>query len=124
MEINLRHNHGPLEFLVGYTYAKSLDPSSSLAEAINPIDPGLSKALSAFDMRQNPVMSYKYQLPLDRLARRRNCLTQGWSVTGITRFSPGFPVTLFNNNDTSLLGTIPNGINNNGVDTPSVYPPI
>ncbi len=23
-----------------------------------------------------------------------------------------------NNNDTSLLGTIPNGINNNGVDTP------
>jgi hypothetical protein len=28
------------------------------------------------------------------------------------------PVTLLNNNDTSLLGTIPNGINNNGVDTP------
>jgi hypothetical protein len=24
-----------------------------------------------------------------------------------------------NNNDTSLLGTIPNGINNNGVDTPA-----
>jgi hypothetical protein len=31
-------------------------------------------------------------------------------------------VTLYNNNDTSLLGTIPNGINNNGVDTPSVAP--
>ena len=31
---------------------------------------------------------------------------------------PGLPVTLLNNNDTSLLGTIPNGINNNGVDTP------
>jgi hypothetical protein len=29
-------------------------------------------------------------------------------------------VTLYNNNDTSLLGTIPNGINNNGVDTPNV----
>jgi len=28
------------------------------------------------------------------------------------------PVTLLNNNDTSLLGTIPNGINNDGVDTP------
>ncbi len=25
---------------------------------------------------------------------------------------------MLNNNDTSLLGTIPNGINNNGVDTP------
>jgi hypothetical protein len=28
-------------------------------------------------------------------------------------------VTLVNNNDTSRLGTIPNGINNNGVDTPT-----
>ena len=31
-------------------------------------------------------------------------------------------MTLFNNNDTSLLGTIPNGINNNGVDTPDFTP--
>jgi hypothetical protein len=29
---------------------------------------------------------------------------------------------LFNNDDTSLLGTIPNGINNNGVDTPNYTP--
>jgi hypothetical protein len=40
-------------------------------------------------------------------------------LSGITRFSTGLPVTLYNNNDTSLLGTIPNGINNNGVDTPN-----
>jgi len=39
-------------------------------------------------------------------------------VAGIARFTTGLPVTLLNNNDTSLLGTIPNGINNNGVDTP------
>ena len=45
-----------------------------------------------------------------------------WSLSGITRFSTGMPVTLFNNNDTSLLGTIPNGINNNGVDTPDYTP--
>jgi len=31
-------------------------------------------------------------------------------------------VTLFNNTDTSLLGTIPNGINNDGVDTPDYTP--
>jgi hypothetical protein len=30
------------------------------------------------------------------------------------------PVTLFNNDDTSLVGSMPNGINNNGVDTPNV----
>jgi hypothetical protein len=122
LEINLRHNRGPLELLLGYTYGKSLDQSSSLAEPVNPIDPSLSKAVSAFDMRHNFVASYKYELPIDHIVHRRNRLTEGWSLTGITRFSTGFPVTLYNNNDTSLLGTIPNGINNNGVDTPNVAP--
>jgi len=122
LEINLRHNRGPLELLVGYTYSKSLDQSSSLAEPVNPIDPSLSKAVSAFDMRHNLVASYKYELPIGHVLHRRNRLTEGWSLTGITRFSTGFPVTLYNNNDTSLLGTIPNGINNNGVDTPNVTP--
>ncbi len=73
-------------------------------------------------MRQNFVASYKYDLPFTRLARRSNRLTAGWSLTGVTRFSTGFPVTLYNNNDTSLLDSSPNGINNNDVDTPEVYP--
>jgi hypothetical protein len=107
---------------VGYTYGKSLDLSSSLAEPVNPIDPSLSKAVSAFDMRHNFVASYKYELPIDRIVHRRNRLTEAWSLTGITRFSTGFPVTLYNNNDTSLVGTIPNGINDNEVDTPNVAP--
>jgi hypothetical protein len=120
LEIDLRHNQGPLELLAGYTYGKSLDQSSTMAEPVNPVDPSLSKAPSAFDMRHNFVASYKYELPTRHLLHRTNRLTDGWSLTGITRFSTGFPVTLYNNNDTSLLATIPNGINNNGVDTPNV----
>jgi hypothetical protein len=38
------------------------------------------------------------------------------SFSGITRFSTGFPVTLMNPNDTSLIGTFGNGINNLTVD--------
>jgi len=45
-------------------------------------------------------------------------VASGWALAGIARFTSGLPVTLLNNNDTSLLGAIPNGINNNGVDTP------
>jgi hypothetical protein len=119
LEASLRHNSKSLEVMAGYTYSKSLDDSSSLAEPVNPLYPGLSKALSAFDMRHNFVASYKYILPAERLFRRRNRWTEGWSLSGVTRFSAGLPVTLYNNNDTSLLGTIPNGINNNGVDTPN-----
>ena len=120
LELNLRHHSGPLEFLVGYTYSKSMDQSSSLGEAVNPLDFRLSKAPSAFDLTYNFVASYTYEMP--HLFHRHNRLTTGWTLSGVTRFNTGFPVTLFNNNDTSLLGTIPNGINNNGVDTPNITP--
>ena len=117
LQANLRYHRGGLEFLVGYTYSKSIDQSSSLAEALNPVDPSLSRAISAFDMRHNLVASYRYELPVHALLGRENRWTRGWSISGITRFSTGLPVTLYNNTDSSLLGTIPNGINNNGIDT-------
>jgi hypothetical protein len=65
------------------------------------------------------VVSYKYQLPVGSLLHRQDNWTDGWAVSGLTRFTTGFPVTLYNNTDRSLLGTIPNGINNDGVDTPN-----
>ena len=82
----------------------------------------LTKAVSAFDLRQNFVASYRYQIPFAALMHARNRWTTGWAVSGITRFATGLPVTLYNNTDSSLLGSMPNGINNNGVDTPYYVP--
>lgn len=122
LQINLRRSAGPLELMAGYTYSKSRDESSSLAEAVNPVDQRSSMALSAFDMRSNFVASYRYRLPIGRVLRRQTGWSEGWVISGLTRFTTGFPVTLYNNTDRSLLGTIPNGINNNGVDTPDFNP--
>jgi hypothetical protein len=122
LEVTLRHTSGHLEILAGYTYSKSLDQASNLGEEINPLNPALSKALSAFDVKHNFVVSYNYQLPFDRLFRISNRWTQGWAISGITRFSTGFPVTLYNYGDNSLLGTEPNGVNNFGVDEPQYTP--
>ena len=120
-EVNLRHHGRTSEFLAGYTHSKSLDDSSSLSEEINPIDPSLSRGLSAFDLRHNFVVSYTYRLP-ESMFGHKNRWTEGWAVSGVTRASTGLPVTLYNNNDTSLIGSIPNGINNNGLDTPDFTP--
>jgi hypothetical protein len=122
LEVTLRHTSGRMEFLAGYTYSKSMDQSSSLAEQVNPLNYRLTEAPSAFDLTHRFVASYSYELPFEALFRRRNCLTWGWSISGITQFSTGFPVTLFNNGDTSLLGTQPNGVNNFGVDLPDFTP--
>jgi hypothetical protein len=117
LQVSLRHTSGRLEFLAAYTFSKSLDQSSSLGEEVNPINPGLSKALSAFDVAHNFVVSYSYQLPFDRVFAS-NRLTKGWVLSGITHLSTGFPVTLSNFGDNSLLGAEPNGINNFGIDEP------
>ncbi|MFZ0794952.1 MAG: carboxypeptidase regulatory-like domain-containing protein [Candidatus Korobacteraceae bacterium] len=118
LQVSLRHTSGRLEFAAGYTYGKSMDDSSNLGEEVNPIDPALSYAPSSFDIRHNFVVSYVYQLPLERLFRATNRWTQGWQFSGITHFSTGFPVTLLSYGDNSLLGTEPNGINNFSIDLP------
>ena len=122
-ELSLRHSTRPLFLQLSYTWSKSIDQSSSLAEAVYPGNAGASRALSAFDLTHNFVASYRYTLPHaflpTRLLPQAPRLTKGWQVSGLTRLSTGFPVTLLNNNDTSLLGTQPNGINSNGIDEPS-----
>jgi hypothetical protein len=121
LQLSLRHTTGRLQFFAGYTYSKSIDQSSSIGEEVNPINPALSRALSAFDVRQNFVISYNYELPFDHFFGADR-MTKGWAVSGITRFSTGFPVTLLNYGDNSLLGAEPNGVNNFGVDEPQYTP--
>jgi hypothetical protein len=128
LELSARHVSRSFYLQVGYTWSKSIDQSSSLAEAVYPEGApggaGASRGLSAFDLTHNFVASYRYTLPVASLLRvhGHERWTDGWQVSGLTRFSSGLPVTLVNNNDTSLLGTQPNGINNNGVDEPEYTP--
>ncbi len=117
LELSARHSSGGLVFFVSYTYSKSMDESSNIGEEVNPFNPALSYALSSFDVKHNLVLSYEYQLPIDRIVWV-NRLTRGWSLSGISRFASGFPVTMVNNGDNSLIGTNPNGVNNSSIDEP------
>jgi Carboxypeptidase regulatory-like domain/TonB dependent receptor len=117
LELSARHTSGRLQFSAAYTYGKSLDQSSNIGEEVNPFNPALSYALSAFDVTHNFVISYEYQLPFDQLFKP-NRLASGWSVSGITHVASGFPITMVNNGDNSLIGTNPNGVNNSSIDEP------
>ena len=75
--------------------------------------------ISAYDMTHNFVASFTLALPFERLTGRNNRLTNGWSIAGTARFSTGLPVTLFDDSDNSLLGTLGNGVNNYLLDTPN-----
>jgi hypothetical protein len=117
-ETNVRHSGNGFTFQVGYTFSKSIDQGSSLADVANPFDFRATRALSAFDLKHNLVASYEYQLPFEKLFDRAGFVTKGWSISGITRISSGFPVTLSEDGDNSLMGSIPNGVNNHSIDLP------
>jgi hypothetical protein len=121
LEVSLRYNTGRLALLGAYTYSKSLDQSSAMPEQVNPYDYPLTKALSAFDLTNNFVVSYNYQVPFDKLWHA-NRLTNGWYVSGITRFSTGLPVTILEPDDHALIGDFSTGPNGNTVDEPVFTP--
>jgi hypothetical protein len=69
-------------------------------------------------MKHNFVGSFKVNLPFDLISKQANRFTDSWSIAGTARFATGLPVTLFDDSDNSLLGTLGNGVNNYLLDTP------
>jgi Carboxypeptidase regulatory-like domain len=127
-QVEWRHTSGRSQSLFAYTYSKAMDDSSGYGEQINPINNRLSRGLSAFDSTHNFVASYSYQLPFDKLGGPKR-LTNGWVVSGITKFSTGLPVTMVETansdaSDASLLGTSFGGPIILPVDTPQITGPL
>jgi hypothetical protein len=122
LEVNIRYSRANAGVMAAYTLSKSIDVASNLGEQVNPFDVHLTEAPSAFDIRHNFVVSYNYELPFGRMFHRNSWVTEGWTLAGTTRFSSGFPVTLYNETDSSLLGTFGNGVNNHLLDTPDFTP--
>jgi Carboxypeptidase regulatory-like domain len=123
MQISWQHTSGRLQSLIAYTLSKSFDDSSGYGEQINPFNHRLSRGLSAFDSTNNFVASYSYSLPIDKLGGPSR-LTNGWAISGITKFATGLPVTLVETDDQSLLGTGFGGPITLPVDTPQIVGPL
>jgi hypothetical protein len=122
-QVNWRHTSGRLQTLLGYTFSKAIDLASGFGEQVNPVNPKLSRGLSGFDSPHNFVFSYNYRLPFDKLGGPKR-LTNGWEISGITRFATGLPITLVETDDQSLLGTNFGGPIPLNVDTPNLVAPV
>jgi Carboxypeptidase regulatory-like domain len=120
LQLSLKHRTRRLQTLVGYTYSKSMDNASGYGEQVN-FENTHQKALSAFNNTQNFVVSYNYDLPID-LLHGPSRLVKGWRVSGITRFSTGLPVTLWESDDNSLTGTSGAGAISLPIDRPEYTP--
>ena len=100
-----------LEFLVNYTWSKSIDDSStsddnvtwtgSFSSQQDPNKPWLERSLSTFDIPSVLKFSYSYNLPFGRgktlfgnMPRVLDAVVGGWRINGIWQIASGRPMTL------------------------------
>jgi outer membrane receptor protein involved in Fe transport len=92
-----------LQFTAAYTYSKSFDQASSFEGILNPIDPRISRSLSAFDARHRLVLSYYWEVPKHNFNGFSGKLLNGWALSGITTFQTGFPIRISTLADNELM---------------------
>jgi hypothetical protein len=148
MEVTLQHKmtHG-VQFDFNYTYGKSIDISSDAervgeygglgGQIINSWDPSAGRGPSDFDLRHQLNANFIWEVPVGRgkwLAHDDNgfvdALIGGWQLSGLARWTSGFPVTVDNGGQYPTnyqleghadqlcpvsTGTYYTGPNNNGV---------
>ena len=106
LQASLQHRDKYENFMLAYTWAKSIDNGSGALDATNPYNPALTRGLSIYDVPQAFVASYTVQLPFNSwLGDRAKRLTAGWAVSGITTLAKGEPIQLSETDDNSLSGT-------------------
>ena len=108
---------------MNYTFSRTLGVADSDSSSVSPYFPARSRNYgpSSFNRTNVLVINYLYELP--KLAGRSHFrpahwVLDDWQLSGITRITSGFPVTLHEDGDNSLQGSSPNGVNNHYLDTP------
>jgi hypothetical protein len=134
LKVQQRFSDG-LQFLVSYTYGKSLDYGGAAASGGGAVGGGQTitdieawHGPSGYDTRHRAVVSYVYQLPFGQGRRWMSDaggvlegIVGGWQLSGITTMTTGRPFTVFlqtgvNNGAPSW----PNRIGSGKLDNPSV----
>jgi hypothetical protein len=100
-----------LQFDFNYTYSKSIDLSSDAeridewgglgSQIINSWDPNALRAVSDFDTTHQFNLNWVYELPFGKgkafvrdAKGGLNALIGGWQLSGLARWSSGFPVSI------------------------------
>lgn len=111
---------GGVQFDLNYTYAKSIDITSSATRLswesccnvgspgtrlVNAFDPNGRRAISDFDLTHQINADWIVQLPFGRgkrFASTSSAVTEaligGWELSGLARWTSGFPFTIDNGN--------------------------
>jgi hypothetical protein len=124
LQLNRSFNHG-LAATVAYTWSKSIDEGCSGFFGSEGCDVQqiynikADRSVSAFDVPQNFVASWNYQLPIGRgktvniQNRALDAIAGGWQFNGLTDFHSGTPYAVHISADIANIG-------NSGYERPNI----
>jgi outer membrane receptor protein involved in Fe transport len=113
LQATRRYSNG-MQFNANYTYGKSLDYQSSLAEwkDQNPYDIRADYSRSSYDLTHIFNFSFVYDLPYGRgrqfgssSPKIVDAIAGGWSIEGINRLQTGAPENVASGTDRANIGT-------------------
>jgi hypothetical protein len=128
LQLNRSFSHG-LAATVAYTWSKSIDEGCSGffgSEGCNVqqiYNIKADRSVSAFDVPQNFVVSWNYQLPIGRgkelniSNRALDMIAGGWQFNGLSEFHSGTPYSINISADIANIG------NSNGYERPNIIKP-
>ena len=143
LTVNLQHRLTKgLQFQGAYSFSKAIDMGASsvnvqdsLAQTVRTsyyFDVGMLKGLSLFDIRNNFVGNFVYDLPKTNLTGIAGGFANGWQLSGVMTLSDGFAFSLsdagntaqraqFFSQDGLRPNLIPGGNNNPILGGPNMY---
>ena len=150
LQVNLRHrmSHG-VDFSLNYTYSKSIDLASDAerigawgglgGEVINAWQPNALRGVSDFDTTHQINGNWIIEMPFGRgklIGKDAHGFSEavigGWELTGLARWTSGFPVNIFNGatwptnwqlgGQATLVGPVKTGVTKNPDGSVNLFP--
>jgi len=113
LEAAVRHNVGSLQLSFSYTYAHSIDDSSSRGDndLLDSYFSSYNRASSNFDQRHTLSLGYVWDVPIFKGSGLTSRLLGGWQYSGIMTFETGTPFSVLLSSDNAGVS---NGLSNGG----------
>jgi len=101
ISVERSYSHGLL-FQASYTFSKAIDQGASFENELNPLNFNATRGVSLLDAKHRFVFSPVWVLPIPTFEGVKGKLADGWGVSAIITYQSGFPIRVFDPNDTEL----------------------
>jgi hypothetical protein len=94
-------SHGLL-FQASYTFSKAIDQGASFENELNPLNLDATRGTSLLSAKHRFVFAPVWEIPIPKYDGVKGKVADGWGISAIITYQSGFPIRVWDPNDTEL----------------------